>query len=491
MRKVPLATAFSSPIRCPRCGSTTIIYDEESSSLVCYNCGYVFEQNVASYGSPLVKLDGTLRHAPIADPEEIYRAKDLVIRKNGRKDIVDKVDVLANNVLAEISLRSEIMISDQYYRIIRELAFKISDVVMSELNNYSKMLRAKLTSCLAEAIMNAMRIPYSEVKCDLTGTSKNAKEAVLKATRVARKMATPIQLNVFRNVLIEKGMVRHPGELIMFPNKEAYDAFSRTLSFFEINHLTCMLNKFRAVRSFAVPGGLRSLKCGGYLDRMTAYEYVMSVAKHFRSEFSLIAMSSAFDAMHNTSRIIVPNEIYGLIMPFLMIKDTPKYWVASSFSQMTRQLNYFSTINDLGYLVSAFDITVSGKKIDDIFTEAFRKRDFEIEEVPAMPAVFIASPNVHKLIHKSIMYVKILIGGSLLLYKFLKSNYPEILDGMEGLREFVSQLKDSEAKILVPPRFKEYASVVRAVADRIPRNTVFRYNTVRVVRSSRGALQLA
>ena len=490
----PVYQAYHSALKCPRCGSASIIFDEDTSSLVCANCGYVIQQGVVSYAIPFSRSHDSKQGPSITEPEAIDKAVDLVSTGWPKKHVVgrtvDKVDVIASNIMSEINLISLIYITGRTHDIVKNIAYRISRILIDEIGDYTKLARANMSACLAEAILSAMRIPYEGTGCDIDRLRGKYLNAVSSVIRTIRKLASPINVLKFRSALVEKGIIMHPGDVVMFPNQRAFDVFDRLTSSYEIKRLRCLINKFRVIRSFALPAGLRSMKCGNFIDRNMAKDYVMTVVEHFGSEFSLMAMASAFDYAHNTTRIIVPKDIYDIIEQFTANAREPDIWIATDFSCTRHCFNFFSTVNDLGYLVSDFNILINGMKVEDIVAEAERSGNYRMLDVPVMPSALVASHNAYVTVNRSINYIKILIGGAVLLRRFLRRAYPNIASAVPFLDAFVGGLKEMCLSIRVPKGRERYAEIIRRITSSKPKKTVFKYYYVRKYGASRAFVPL-
>jgi len=144
------------PLKCPVCGSTDIVLNEETEEYVCTNCGYVFSTEEFSYYEP----------APFSGDSKglsakIYR-KVPVLMRGGRE-----IDVKLNLVSEVLTWSERLAVSElkeyekkEIERIAEALADKLLQIVIP-----SKQTRYKWGCILAKMILDELAIPRTDEKC--------------------------------------------------------------------------------------------------------------------------------------------------------------------------------------------------------------------------------------------------------------------------------------------------------------------------------------
>jgi len=481
MGRITETPVIAPNLRCPYCGSRAIIYDEERGTLVCSECGSVIEQHPMVNTLHTELTDEGKKQEYLVSPYETFSSKKLTIKGIKKTEEVDLVNVVAANIMSEIDLRMEYdHTSFEFKRMIASTVFNVAKYAIEKLGDYTIHQRAALSTCLAEAIMDGMRIIYDEKRCKTYKLSRNFTRKLKEIMMAVPKLTKPIPRDRFSVELVRLGIVRHPGQLVMLPDDRAYDLLSTMIANFYHRRVTCTINKLRFVRLFSLTAGLKGINCGGGIDHTLFHEYVVHVANVLGLDYARLAMVSAYDDTPGMITVRLPKFIANIIDLIMVTPKVPKYWLLNEelepVLKIRTSFNIFNTINDLGVLTARMNFSIDGQKLEDVLT----KGKTEELEMPTLTAMRVLLNSTADQMKRDIMYNKILIGGIMLLYRFLKRVYPDLLEDMGSFRK-VAETINKRVKITVPNEYRHHKEAVKSVLSKPSDGPRLKFKMVRTI----------
>lgn len=475
------------PTVCPYCGKSMVIFDEETQTYVCANCGTVIQHSAYVRAPSPFSKDPNEEFRTIPGPNEVHRAQTLVYRYDKHRgsyfEVIDLTDILADSIISEASIRMLIRPSPQIMKDIIDTAYVLADYIVSNMGDFTINQRVAAATCLAEAILDAKRILYDEKKCKTSYLNSKFQEVLSQAMTLAKRYATPVPRQLFATQLIQYGIVRHPLEQILLASQDAYNMLSALIGNFNLKRVKCSIAKLKHINFIRNVGLIDLRRCGGQFNYGMAKNYVVQLARDLGQEYGKLAMTSAFTRNSAPTTIYVPEPIADIIDMYYRINEVPDFWIYSdqAVPESRRGITFdlTSTISDLGILMHDFRFYYDGEPFERLFADD-KKVGLRVESLPAIKMIITKYFNKDELTHqRSLAYTKIFIGGALLLRVFLKHNYPELLGYMTHFK-LVTDMMKKHISIRYTKNQKDLAEAVRVIIKNPSKASVLKYRMVRV-----------